>query len=492
MTTLPGLMAGVSVSFLQMLHNPGTLGRNCRVTHISCSKQAASDVQDIGISQEQPEDSKHVVEAQTMRNERGVKFLVGSSFYREESAVGRDLACLAGAVYKKEKGRLHVLDALSGSGIRAARYLAHCEADFVWANDACDGLDTLIAHNLSLASASVASKSDVAEPPSQELESFFSPNVKDESGRWQVTIQDANKVLLDCYMRKNYFDLIDVDSFGSDSVFLGSALSAVSYGGLLYATSTDGFSSGGHRPYNALASYGAYIRPMVYSNEIGLRMLIGGVVREAALRNMHVYPVFSHYSFHGPVFRVMLRVLPSRVFQTKDYNFIAVCNNCGETQVIKWSALGHSSCSCSSSSTVSSLTVNGPLWTGPLHNIDDVKKMTEMAKSWGWTEGDREPGEDRRRSPPVSTKDRNLKKLLDIMLEESNPDLQVGYIELDEISTRSKVSTPRRDNLIAALHQEGYAASRSHVESNAIKTNCSLGKCVEISQLMARQTPVPT
>jgi hypothetical protein len=26
-----------------------------------------------------------------------------------------------------------------------------------------------------------------------------------------------------------------------------------------------------------------------------------------------------------------------------------------------------------------------------------------------------------------------LKKLLDIMLEESNPDLQVGYIELDEV-----------------------------------------------------------
>lgn len=68
---------------------------------------------------------------------------------------------------------------------------------------------------------------------------------------------------------------------------------------------------------SALASYGAYIRPMTFANEIGLRMLIGGVVREAALRNLHVYPVFSHYSFHGPVFRVMLRVLPSNQFLTK-------------------------------------------------------------------------------------------------------------------------------------------------------------------------------
>jgi tRNA G26 N,N-dimethylase Trm1 len=104
---------------------------------------------------------EHVAEAETMKSERGVQFLVGSSFYREESAVGRDLACLAAAVYKKEKGRLHVLDALSGSGVRAARYLAHSQADFVWANDACVNLDPLIAHNLSLASTSAAASKTV-------------------------------------------------------------------------------------------------------------------------------------------------------------------------------------------------------------------------------------------------------------------------------------------------------------------------------------------
>lgn len=71
--------------------------------------------------------------------------------------------------------------------------------------------------------------------------------------------------------------------------------------------------------------------------------------------------------------------------------------------------------------------MNGPLWTGPLHSTEDVKKMTEMAKHWGWIEGNET--EFRK----WSAKDRNLKKLLDIMLEESNPDLQVGYIDLDEV-----------------------------------------------------------
>lgn len=60
--------------------------------------------------------------------------------------------------------------------------------------------------------------------------------------------------------------------------------------------------------FSSLAAYGAYIRPMPYSNEIGLRMLIGGAVREASVLGYRVTPLFSYYSYHGPVFRVLLRM----------------------------------------------------------------------------------------------------------------------------------------------------------------------------------------
>lgn len=61
-------------------------------------------------------------------------------------------------------------------------------------------------------------------------------------------------------------------------------------------------------PSSSLASYGAYVRPLPYSNEVGLRMLIGGALREAVALGFHVSPLFSYYSYHGPIFRVMLRV----------------------------------------------------------------------------------------------------------------------------------------------------------------------------------------
>ncbi|KAL3574101.1 hypothetical protein D5086_024714 [Populus alba] len=148
---------------------------------------------------------------------------------------------------------------------------------------------------------------------------------------------DANRVLSECYLQKDFFDLIDIDSFGSDiSLFLRSAMNTLSFDGLLYVTSTDGHSSErGHiltkpclvvcllnldtgilesRRYvvkialivdlngydlctfmsSSLAAFGAYVRPMPYSNEVGLRMLIGIMVSSPTATIVEI-----HKNFHG-------------------------------------------------------------------------------------------------------------------------------------------------------------------------------------------------
>ncbi len=77
--------------------------------------------------------------------------------------MGRDLGVLAAAVYKKKHGHLRVLDAMSGCGIRAARYLSQAQADFVWANDACRFLAPTISQNLSLCAATAVAP--MTDPP---------------------------------------------------------------------------------------------------------------------------------------------------------------------------------------------------------------------------------------------------------------------------------------------------------------------------------------
>jgi hypothetical protein len=47
------------------------------------------------------------------------------------------------------------------------------------------------------------------------------------SVRIRVSTADAGRVLASCALREQYFDLIDVDSFGSDTSFLGAAIAAL-------------------------------------------------------------------------------------------------------------------------------------------------------------------------------------------------------------------------------------------------------------------------
>ncbi|XP_021904260.1 tRNA (guanine(26)-N(2))-dimethyltransferase isoform X3 [Carica papaya] len=329
-----------------------------------------------------------------LRTERAIEFHTGNTFYRHESATGRDLGVLSASLYRKANGSLRVLDAMCGCGIRSLRYLLQADADFVMANDANDEYRRVILDNL------------------KRVERY-SGNER----RWVVTHTNADRLLSQCYLQGDFFDLIDIDSFGSDSDFLRSAFNALKFGGLLYLTSTDGYSSGGHRPYNSLAAYGAFIQPMPYANEIGLRMLIGGAVREASVLGFHVTPLFSYYSYHGPVFRVLLQVNRGKLHENREYGFITYCNLCGNSQAFSWDELGQIGCPCSDTKASKSLNVSGPLWLGPLHSAAYIMEMLDLAYDWGWVGNG--AGAD-------------LEKLLKRMIDESDPRLPSGYIKMDE------------------------------------------------------------
>ncbi|CAI5978316.1 unnamed protein product [Closterium sp. NIES-64] len=381
--------------------------------------------------------------------ERGLRLQVQGSFYRRESAVGRDLATLvawrdartrsaaeeqqhaegqaeegaveeavagiersaerersgrrgaeaegAGRGMKEQQRRrrrrrgFRVLDVLSGSGVRGARYLSQGGASFVWCNDASVDTHAALVANLQAVSGATA---DDAAGPAADVDAATSvdarPGKKEAEGpspfplpfsepflqqhtpfhlpsfplspprspptgvllRHDMQRQFFDLVDVDAFgsdTQRQFFDLVDVDAFGSDTRFIGPALAATARGGLLYLTATDGFSSAGHAPFRALAAYGTYMRPLPFCNELGLRMLLGAAVREAAVRKLTVAPVFSLYAPHGPVFRALVRVHPAsphQQWQGENYGFIAHCHSCGHSKVLAWDALGCALCNC--------------------------------------------------------------------------------------------------------------------------------------------------
>lgn len=97
--------------------------------------------------------------------------------------------------------------------------------DFAWANIASDALHPFIVGILSR-----------LEPVLPGVQMW-----------WVVLHLDATRLLVERYLRSEYFDVIDVDSFGSEAEYIRAAfLLALKIGGLLYLTSTDWCSARGY------------------------------------------------------------------------------------------------------------------------------------------------------------------------------------------------------------------------------------------------------
>lgn len=361
-----------------------------------------------------------------MHIEGKARFEIGNAFYRRVSQVARDLGVLAAAIYKSDTGRLRVLDAMTGCGVRPLRYWKESQADWIWANEGNSDLNSILHQNLEEAIA---------------------------LGCCQVTHLDANRVFFDCYNRQDYYDLVDVDCFGSPAPYLSTSLWAASIGGLLYLTSTDGRTATGHLPENSLSVYGSYARNHPAAHEQGLRLLIGSVQQQAAVKGLGIQPVFS--LFVGQTYRVMLRLLKSQALTSQNYGFLGYCHHCGDYQTVSWRQLGRMVCPHDSKP----LTLSGPMWLGALHDQYQLQRLESLAKEWNWPE---------------------RVQLLQIMQAEA--DFPPYFYTLGEIGCRGKMDIPKRSRLIQSLQDRGYRASSTHINAQAIKTDADLPTCIAIAR----------
>ncbi|RZM79345.1 tRNA (guanine-N1)-methyltransferase [Leptolyngbya iicbica] len=361
------------------------------------------------------------------------QFQVGSAFYRAQSRLGRDLAILAAAVDRQTRGTLRVLDAMSGSGVRSLRYALEAAADFVWANEGNPELSDLLHHNLA----------------------------KGLPGdRFQITHRDANEVFFDCYQQRDFYDLVDIDSFGGGAPYLSTGLWATKIGGLLYITSADTRTTGGHNPDRSVQLYGAYARPHPASHEQGTRLLIGSAMQQAAARNLAVRPLFAYYNGH--VHRVMLRLMTAVPWPAQQYGFIGYCHQCGHYQTLSWRQLGRAVCdhgAIAPDISPQPLTISGPMWLGDLHDGASLTGMIALANAWHWSEA---------------------ATVLEIMRSEAT--LPPYYFTLPEIGRRGCMDIPKRDELMAELRDRGFQVSRTHFDAQAIKTDAAISDCIDAAR----------
>jgi tRNA (guanine26-N2/guanine27-N2)-dimethyltransferase len=361
-------------------------------------------------------------------------FFTDSAFYRPQSQVGRDLSVLAAAVYKQQTGQLRVLDAMTGCGVRPLRYQLEAGADWVWANE--------------------------ANPDHREvLERNLATGMKPRS--YRITHQDANQVFFDCYQQRDFYDLVDIDNFGSPAPYASTGMWATRIGGMLYLTSTDGRSTGGHDPERSLQTFGSFARSHPAVHEQGLRMLLGHAMQQATAKGFRIQPLFS--LFNGQVHRVMVRLVIDAPWEAEQLGFVGYCHVCGHFQTVTWRQLGRVQCAChrylSTYLKPHPLVLSGPLWLGPLHNTELLAQMTALAADWGWSK---------------------RVKLLEIM--QAEVDLPPYYYPLGEIGRLGQMDIPRREALIQALCDRNFRATLTHLNWEAIKTDATMAECVQVAR----------
>ncbi|ASC69282.1 tRNA (guanine(26)-N(2)/guanine(27)-N(2))-dimethyltransferase [Halomicronema hongdechloris C2206] len=354
------------------------------------------------------------------------RFQVGDAFYRPHSRLARDLAVLAAACYRQQRGQLRVLDAMTGCGVRSLRYQQEAAADWIWANEGNPEVGDMLRQNL---------------------------NRGLQPGSYRITHWEANRVFCRCYQEQDFYDLVDIDCFGSPTPYLSTGLWATRIGGLLYLTSTDGRTTSGREPSRSLAVYGAYARAHPAGHEQGLRLMIGATLQQAAAKGLSLEPVFS--LFQGQVHRVMVR-LRQRRWDGKGYGFIGYCPDCGEFQVVGWRRLSRARCPrCIERP----LSLSGPQWLGPLHDVTTLQAMTALAQEWGWM---------------------SVAKMLEVMVAEAT--MPPYFFTLGEIGRRGALDIPPRAALIRGLCDRTFRATVTHLDPNAIKTDASLADCIAIAR----------
>ncbi len=339
-------------------------------------------------------------------------------FYNPTMEFNRDVSVifLKRFIKKEQKS---ILDGLAATGIRGIRFANEVDGDLsVTINDANPIAFKLIKRNIR----------------ANNLENVIASNKK-----------------LNALLAERWYDYIDIDPFGSPVPFLSTAMQSVKNNGIIAITATDTAPLCGTYPKACRRRYQAVPLKTNYCHEIGLRILIGYVAKEAAKYDLAVKPLLSHYTDH--YFRTYVRIEKGAKKTDKcleKVGFVVHKEN-GFREVIK-------------EIKEEDLTA-GPLWIGSLFDEKFLKNL-KIDISLG-------------------TK-RRLERMLEVWKEEASaPPL---YYSSDEIAKALKLSPPPLQIIIQKLRDEGYKATRTHFAPAAFKTDADIESIKEVFKITLNLT----
>lgn len=346
-------------------------------------------------------------------------------FYNPVMALNRDISVLTARVLDPKR----VLDALSATGIRGIRYGLESHAEEIWLNDISEEAYTLMKKNVLL---------------------NFEGELYEEGDRsylWGEKLIVINKGDANRLMAENfrYFDLLDLDPFGSPMEFLDTALRSVKRRGVLAVTATDTGVLCGAYARACLKNYLA--RPIrgELCHEAGLRILIGTIVRYAAKYDLGVEVLLAYYRDH--YFRAFLRF---RSGAKKAEKSLFRLGYLWQDESGKFTY--------EETFLPEKPKAFGPMWLGPLKDEEFMEGLTKELEDFA----------------PAHKKTRPF---VELMREEL--DVPFHY-DTHALARRHNLQVGKLAGIIEALRERGYRATKTHFSPTAVKTDASFEEVLDV------------
>lgn len=249
----------------------------------------------------------------------------------------------------------------------------------------------------------------------------------------------------------NGYDVVDIDPFGTPIPYLDSAFNGTR--NMLCVTATDTAPLCGAHFESGVRRYDAIPINTEYHAEIGVRVLLGAVARTAARYDVSVTPVLTHATRH--YVRSYLSINRSATAANTMVRSLGWVHHCWEClwRTTETGFFPDPVKSCPNC-TGSEVTTGGPLWLTAAHDASFMKEVKGLL------------------SDEMQTRDQALQLLSTIQQELHEP----THYDHHRLCKRWKRTASAMDDVITSLHDQGYAASRTHYGGTTFKTTATVSE----------------
>uniref|UniRef100_A0A669EVJ4 tRNA (guanine(26)-N(2))-dimethyltransferase n=1 Tax=Oreochromis niloticus TaxID=8128 RepID=A0A669EVJ4_ORENI len=365
-----------------------------------------------------------------------------------EEKNGSEEPAVKAAVGEKCEHGLRVLEGLAASGLRSVRFALEVP-----------GLQSVTANDFSAKAAALIARNAQYNGVSHLL---------------QASCRDASMLMYDMRGKKDRYDVIDLDPYGSPTSFLDAAVQAVSEGGLLCITCTDMAVMAGNSGETCYSKYGSVSIKAKYCHEMALRVILHSLDQRAGVYQRYIQPLLSvsvdfYIRVFVRVFTGQATVKNSASKQALVYN----CVGCGAFHLqrmdTKHSAAASNEVLCVM---VQSRCLGGPIWAESIHDLEFVQKVLSAVSG----------------NPSRFGTSKRIEGVLSMVTEELE-DVPL-YYTVDNLSSTIHCNTPPLLQFRSALLHAGHRVSLSHACKNAIKTDAPPAAIWDIMRCWEKINPV--